>query len=63
MDDIEFQHMVDAAINLGKSSLSFQIYGYNNQWVCDMVEKLCAEEPYYMDKIDDVCGAEIYFKE
>lgn len=63
MDDIEFQHMVDAAINLGKSSLSFQIYGYNNQWVCDMVEKLCAEEPYYMDKIDDVSGAEIYFKE
>lgn len=43
MDDIEFQHMVDAAINAGKSSLSFQIYGYNNQWVCDMVEKLCAE--------------------
>lgn len=63
MNNIEFQHMVDAAINSGKSSLSFQIYGYNNQWVCDMVEKLCAEEPYYTDKIDDVCGAEIYFKE
>lgn len=63
MNNIEFQHMVDAAINLGKSSLSFQIYGYNNQWVCDMVEKLCDKEPYYTDKIDDVCGAEIYFKE
>lgn len=63
MNNIEFQQMVDAAINSGKSSLSFQIYGYNNQWVCDMVKKLCAEEPYYTDKIDDVCGAEIYFKE
>lgn len=63
MDDIEFQHMVDGAINAGKSSISFQIYGYNNQWVCDMVEKLCDKEPYYMDKIDDVFGAEICFKE
>lgn len=40
IDSSDFKSMVEKAINSGKDSISFQIYGYNNQWVCDMVDGL-----------------------
>lgn len=36
-DAIDFEIMVEKAINKGKSSISFQIYGCDNEWVCNMV--------------------------
>jgi len=51
--------MVEKAINSGKDSISFQIYGYNNQWVCDMVDGLPG---YLREAVDCVDGAEINFK-
>lgn len=60
IDAIDFENMVEKALNVGKSSLSFQIYGYDNEWVCNMVDGLpeCLREA-----IDDVDGAEINFKD
>lgn len=63
IDFDEFQHMIDSAINASKSSISFQIYGYDNDWVVRMTDKLCEKYPFYRDYIEDVCGAEISFKE
>lgn len=59
-DAIDFEIMVEKAINKGKSSISFQIYGCDNEWVCNMVDGLpeCLREA-----IDYVDGAEINFKE
>lgn len=59
IDAIDFEIMVEKAINSGKDSISFQIYGYNNQWVCDMVDGL---PEYLREAIDYVNGAEINFK-
>lgn len=59
IDTIDFEIMVEKAINSGKDSISFQIYGYNNQWVCDMVDGL---PEYLREAIDYVAGAEINFK-
>lgn len=33
IDSSDFKSMVEKAINSGKDSISFQIYGYNNQWL------------------------------
>ncbi len=60
IDTIDFETMVEEALNSSKSSLSFQIYGYDNEWVCNMVDGLpeCLREA-----IDYVDGAEINFKD
>lgn len=63
IDFTDFKNMVDSAINAGKDYLSFQIYGYSNGWVVEMTDKLCEEDPFYRNCIDNVCGAEISFKE
>lgn len=60
IDAIDFEILVEKAINSGKDSISFQIYGYNNQWVCDMVDGL---PEYLREAIDYVGGAEINFKD
>lgn len=59
IDSSDFKSMVEKAINSGKDSISFQIYGYNNQWVCDMVDGLPG---YLREAVDCVVGAEINFK-
>lgn len=59
IDEIDFEIMVEKALNSGKDSISFQIYGYSNQWICNMAEKL---PDWIRERIDYIAGAEINFK-